>query len=271
MMRFPAARREEAASTKAMGAIRGSSSRTRDFSSTSNPPAGAYGLTGLLFEVRHATDLRDRVIRNLGAVAAEYALNAQQRRAAEELDNVGQGGLVSDHVGPLVEAGAAPAAGLMSLHVILLDVAQTPSRRSRRKGRTSHGLALPRRSCRQPAAAAGLSTRARIRSHARQLAAIEDRHILGVLKRQQDAGLKIFTDGELRRTGFMGDFYESVDGLDPEYELARALEGRPGRCRHGPRRRPRRAGAVVAKIRQTKRLTKPRRLPQRARARRHQR
>src|SRR3979490_3292079 len=52
-----------------------------------------------------------------------------------------------------------------------------------------------------------------------QLTALEDRHILDVLKRQQDAGLEIFTDGELRRTGFMSDFYESVDGLDTEYEL----------------------------------------------------
>ncbi len=88
-----------------------------------------------------------------------------------------------------------------------------------------------------------------------QLAAIEDRHILDVLKRQKDAGLKIFTDGELRRTGFMGDFYDSVEGLDPEYELARAWKGAPagvGMAKGvgAP------GGAVVAKIRQTKRLTK---------------
>src|SRR5438045_393774 len=60
-----------------------------------------------------------------------------------------------------------------------------------------------------------------------QLTAIEDRHILDVLKRQQDAGLEIFTDGELRRTGFMGDFYESVDGVDQQYEIARAWKGAP--------------------------------------------
>src|SRR6202048_2384094 len=88
-----------------------------------------------------------------------------------------------------------------------------------------------------------------------QLAAIEDRHILDVLKRQKDAGLEIFTDGELRRTGFMSDFYESVDGLDPEYELARTWKGAPsgvGAAKGigAP------GGAVVAKLRQTKRLTK---------------
>jgi methionine synthase II (cobalamin-independent) len=60
-----------------------------------------------------------------------------------------------------------------------------------------------------------------------QLTAIEDRHILEVFKRQKDAGLEIFTDGELRRTGFMGDFYESVEGLNPEYELDRSWKGAP--------------------------------------------
>jgi 5-methyltetrahydropteroyltriglutamate--homocysteine methyltransferase len=87
-----------------------------------------------------------------------------------------------------------------------------------------------------------------------QLAAVEDRHILGVLKRQQDAGLQIFTDGELRRTSFMSDFYESVDGLDREYEPARAWKGAPpgvGAARGigAP------GGAVVARLRQTRRLT----------------
>jgi 5-methyltetrahydropteroyltriglutamate--homocysteine methyltransferase len=88
-----------------------------------------------------------------------------------------------------------------------------------------------------------------------QLAAVEDRHILAVLKRQQDAGFEIFTDGELRRSGFMSDFYESVDGLDTEYELTRTWKGAPSgvgvaRGIGAP------GGAVVAKLRQTKRLTK---------------
>jgi methionine synthase II (cobalamin-independent) len=88
-----------------------------------------------------------------------------------------------------------------------------------------------------------------------QLAAIEDRDILGVLKRQKEIGLEIFTDGELRRTSFMGDFYESVDGLDRDYELDRTWKGAPsgvGAARGigAP------GGAVVAKLRQTRRLTK---------------
>ena len=88
-----------------------------------------------------------------------------------------------------------------------------------------------------------------------QLTAIEDRHILDVFKHQKDAGLEIFTDGELRRTGFMGDFYESVEGLNPEYELDRSWKGAPtGVAAASGVGAP--GGAVVTKIRQTKRLTK---------------
>src|ERR1700722_18639458 len=58
-----------------------------------------------------------------------------------------------------------------------------------------------------------------------QLAALEDRHILRVLERQKDAGLKIFTDGEFRRRGFMSDFYDSFEGLDRKAEIARAWKG----------------------------------------------
>ena len=88
-----------------------------------------------------------------------------------------------------------------------------------------------------------------------ELTGIEDRHILDVLDRQKLAGFKIFTDGELRRTGFMGDFFESVEGLDPEYDLDRAWKGAPAgvgvaKGIGAP------GGAVVARLRQTKRLTK---------------
>jgi 5-methyltetrahydropteroyltriglutamate--homocysteine methyltransferase len=88
-----------------------------------------------------------------------------------------------------------------------------------------------------------------------QLTAMEDRYIVDVLKRQKDLGFKIFTDGELRRTGFMGDFYESVEGLDRHYEVDRAWIGAPSGVRAAsgvgaP------GGAVVAKLKQTRRLTK---------------
>jgi len=118
MMRFLPQGEKHAASTKAMEQYGGFKFKNQGFQFYKHPPAEAYGLNRLLFEVRHSAELRDRVINNLDGVAAEYTLNAQQRRAAEELITVGQGGLVSEHVGPLVEAGAHPLQALMSLHVI---------------------------------------------------------------------------------------------------------------------------------------------------------
>jgi 5-methyltetrahydropteroyltriglutamate--homocysteine methyltransferase len=47
-----------------------------------------------------------------------------------------------------------------------------------------------------------------------QLRALEDRHIARVLERQQELGLGIFTDGEFRRSNFMSDFTDAVEGFD---------------------------------------------------------
>lgn len=43
---------------------------------------------------------------------------------------------------------------------------------------------------------------------------IEDRHVLRVLNRQKEIGLDAFTDGEFRRTNFMSDFTDAVEGFD---------------------------------------------------------
>jgi 5-methyltetrahydropteroyltriglutamate--homocysteine methyltransferase len=53
------------------------------------------------------------------------------------------------------------------------------------------------------------------------LRAIEDRHILRILKKQQQLGMEIFTDGELRRRTFMSDFTDVVDGFDLGASVAR--------------------------------------------------
>ena len=71
-----------------------------------------------MFESRHSEELRNRIINEFETVADEYGLKGQQREAAKEMINVGKGGKVSDHVGPLAEAGAHPLQALMSLHVI---------------------------------------------------------------------------------------------------------------------------------------------------------
>jgi len=49
---------------------------------------------------------------------------------------------------------------------------------------------------------------------AAQLEAIEDRHILCVLQRQKEIGFDVFTDGEFRRTNFMSDFTDAVEGFN---------------------------------------------------------
>jgi 5-methyltetrahydropteroyltriglutamate--homocysteine methyltransferase len=88
-----------------------------------------------------------------------------------------------------------------------------------------------------------------------RLTGIEDAHILRVLARQKDLGLQIFTDGELRRGGFMSDFYESIEGLDQDGSIARAWKGaRPEGAASVPPSRL--AGVVVDRIRQKKRLTR---------------
>ena len=86
-----------------------------------------------------------------------------------------------------------------------------------------------------------------------ELKEIEDRHILRVLQRQKDLGLRIFTDGEFRRHGFMSDFYESVDGLDNADDIARKWKGAaPASVTAGLGTLQ---GIVTRKIRQKKRLT----------------
>jgi 2,3-dihydroxyphenylpropionate 1,2-dioxygenase len=118
MMRFLPHRARKAAPSTVPEPYGGFKFQNQGFQFYKHPPAEAYGLNKLLFEVRHSADLRARILSNLDAVAAEYELQPAQRKAAEELINVGKGGLVSEHVRPLVDAGAHPLQALMSLHVI---------------------------------------------------------------------------------------------------------------------------------------------------------
>ena len=81
------------------------------------------------------------------------------------------------------------------------------------------------------------------------LRALEDREIERVLRRQQELGLTIFTDGELRRRTFMSDFNESVDGLDDAAAIARTWQG----TESAPPSTV--SGIATRRLRQTKRLT----------------
>ena len=118
MMRFIPARARRTAPMQVAEQFGGFKFQNKGFLFYQHPPAEAYGLNRLLFESRHNADLRNRILNNLDAVAREYNLAPSQRKAAEEMINVGKGGLVSEHVGPLVAAGAHPLQALMALHVI---------------------------------------------------------------------------------------------------------------------------------------------------------
>ena len=85
-----------------------------------------------------------------------------------------------------------------------------------------------------------------------QLRHIEDRAILTALERQRSIGVDIFTDGELRRTGFQSDLMEAVEGF--------VASERPAVVRvwQGPGGEPREQGTrqvVGARLRQVRRLT----------------
>src|ERR1700677_3537739 len=54
-----------------------------------------------------------------------------------------------------------------------------------------------------------------------QLHDLEDKHILRVLEKQKELGLAVFTDGELRRSNFMSDFTDAVEGFDLDDAVAR--------------------------------------------------
>jgi len=88
-----------------------------------------------------------------------------------------------------------------------------------------------------------------------QLKELEDSHILRVLQRQKDLGLRIFTDGEFRRAGFMSDFNDSIEGLDNAEAILRDWKIERSGAIALASLKNRLPGVVVEKIRQKKRLT----------------
>jgi len=78
----------------------------------------------------------------------------------------------------------------------------------------------------------------------------EDRCILDVLAHQRDAGMSVFTDGELRRRNFTGDFFAAVDGFGSGDEVKRSWQGSGNLGLHTGA-----PGAVHARLHQHSRLT----------------
>jgi aromatic ring-opening dioxygenase catalytic subunit (LigB family) len=118
MMRFLPQRARTTTPTKVDAQYGGFEFKDAGYMFYKHPPSEAYGLNKLLFESRHSEVLRHRIVNEFDKVADEYQLKGQQRTAARAMIDVGSGGLVSDHVKPLAEAGAHALQALMSLHVI---------------------------------------------------------------------------------------------------------------------------------------------------------
>ena len=87
------------------------------------------------------------------------------------------------------------------------------------------------------------------------LQALEDRHIVRGLQRQKEIGLEIFTDGELRRTNFMSDFTDAVEGFDFEEAVQRAWKDDPHKAEQRAATVSTVSGIVTAPLRQRQPLT----------------
>jgi len=86
-----------------------------------------------------------------------------------------------------------------------------------------------------------------------RLHTIEDAAIERVLAKQKELGFDVFTDGEFRRSNFMGDFTDAVKGFDFSDGVARNWDtAQPGGSMLG---RGRVAGVVVEKLQAVRPLT----------------
>ncbi|MBS1791022.1 MAG: hypothetical protein JST85_25140 [Acidobacteria bacterium] len=83
-----------------------------------HPPAEAYHLNKLLFDMRLDSSLRRRLLTDLAGVTKEYQLPETCLDAARALAEVGATAKVSDNAGRLVAAGAHPLHALMTLHAV---------------------------------------------------------------------------------------------------------------------------------------------------------
>jgi AmmeMemoRadiSam system protein B len=92
--------------------------KNQGFEFYKHPPASAYKLNKMLFEVRHDSNLRRRLLHDLDAVAAEWGLSEQEKEATRAIASVGQAKKISDNAAALISAGAHPLQALMTLHAV---------------------------------------------------------------------------------------------------------------------------------------------------------
>lgn len=92
--------------------------KNQGFEFYKHPPASAYKLNKMLFEVRHDAALRRRLLNDLDGVAVEWGLSAEEKEATRSIATVGQAQKISDNAAALIAAGAHPLQALMSLHAV---------------------------------------------------------------------------------------------------------------------------------------------------------
>ena len=95
----------------------------------------------------------------------------------------------------------------------------------------------------------------RAQSSVEDLHILEDREILRLFDRQQQIGLNIFTDGELRRSNFMSDFTDAVDGFDLGDAVQRNWSEDAKETSKKPSSVSRIAGIVTSALKQRQPLT----------------
>ncbi len=88
------------------------------FAFYAHPPAQAYSLNKLLFDMRHDAVLRRRLLTDFDTVTAQYQLREDCLDAARALAEVGTTAKISDNAGRIVAAGAHPLHALMTLHAV---------------------------------------------------------------------------------------------------------------------------------------------------------
>src|SRR5215469_13732919 len=92
--------------------------KNQGFQFYKHPPASAYNLNKLLFDVRHNSELRRRLLTDLDGVAAQYSLGPKGKEGARALAEVGETPRLSDNASRIVNAGAHPLQALMTLHAV---------------------------------------------------------------------------------------------------------------------------------------------------------
>jgi aromatic ring-opening dioxygenase catalytic subunit (LigB family) len=119
MMRFlPARPRRAPASVGELPKYGGLDFKEGGFQFYAHPPASAYQLNKLLFDMRTNGELRRRLLNDFDRVIAEYQLGEECVDAARALAEVGGSAKISDNAGRIVQAGAHPLHALMTLHAV---------------------------------------------------------------------------------------------------------------------------------------------------------